>query len=65
MVWLHTARAGKYIELRHLGQAIWNEMKRGFPFIESAAAFNLQTRELILEQLVSFYSRLSLSLDAS
>jgi hypothetical protein len=48
MVWLHTARAGKYIELRYLGQAIWKELSRGFPHIQTAAAITLQTNGLAL-----------------
>lgn len=48
MVWLHTTRAGKYPELRYIGQAIWQELQRGFPLVEQAAASNLYATGMML-----------------
>ncbi len=36
MVWLFTVRCGTTLELRTLGRRIWNELRRGFPYVEEA-----------------------------
>ena len=38
LVWLHTTRAGRRLELRGLGREMWGELARGFPFVEDGAA---------------------------
>ncbi|HKK14670.1 MAG TPA: hypothetical protein VKA14_08420 [Gammaproteobacteria bacterium] len=37
MVWVHTLRAARSLELRDLGRQMWRELSRGFPYVETAA----------------------------
>lgn len=37
MVWVHTIRAARDLELRMLGRQMWSELARGFPYAERAA----------------------------
>ena len=34
MVWVHTMRAGSRAELRGLGREMWEQLARGFPYVE-------------------------------
>ena len=46
MVWLHSLRAYVMPEIRHLGQAMWSELQRGFPHtIGSWEAIRLVTKD--------------------
>lgn len=38
MIWAHTFRAARDLELRPLGRKLWSELERGFPHAERAAA---------------------------
>lgn len=38
MVWAHTRRGGIRVELRGIVRSMWEELERGFPYVESSAS---------------------------
>jgi hypothetical protein len=48
MVWLHSLRCSALLDVRPLGRELWQELRRGFPFVDDAANSMLRTTRQLL-----------------
>lgn len=53
MVWAHTIRAAIQPELRGIARAMWGELQRGFPYVQTAS-LNERGESLNIEGAINF-----------